>query len=519
MTQIVTAEVQAYDPAIPGVRSLYFATQAFVTGPGDTPANAYFDGRISVPPNVQRFCWAADSTTGRTEIGFGDLILANPDGALDALIGFSFVGRRILIRLGEVTPRSGGVPTWTTVLDGTMEQAEFSWREIRIRVRDRLQDLTKPHIQARFAGTNSLPNGIEGVFGDLSGQCKPRIYGQVYNVAMPCVNTTRLIYLAHWGAAPLASVDAVFDRGAALTRGADYASQTDMESNAPNSGQFRVWNASTATYFRIGSNPQGTVTADLTQGANAAARTVGQVFSSMLQDAGISAGSISSADVAALDAAAPAVVGFAFTHREETTTIEAIDAVTQSVGAWFAPDASGVWRIGRLAVPTGPGVGTITATDVISIDRVPSRDPGVGVPAWKVKVGYSRVWEVQDDLTSSATMARKGFVDQAYRRTEATDSSVKTANLTSPEIVRTTLLTTKADADAEAARLLAIYKARRDFLRVRVRVDSGLAAALDIGRTVVLQLPRFGMGAGKAFLIIGIRTDMRGYIFELTLWG
>jgi hypothetical protein len=34
-----------------------------------------------------------------------------------------------------------------------------------------------------------------------------------------------------------------------------------------------------------------------------------------------------------------------------------------------------------------------------------------------------------------------------------------------------------------------------------------------------MQINRFGMNTGKQFLIIGVRTNMRGYQFDLTLWG
>jgi hypothetical protein len=42
---------------------------------------------------------------------------------------------------------------------------------------------------------------------------------------------------------------------------------------------------------------------------------------------------------------------------------------------------------------------------------------------------------------------------------------------------------------------------------------------VDIGKTITLQLPRYGYAAGKSFLIIGIRTDYRRGVVELTLWG
>lgn len=481
-------------------------------------ANLYYDGRIQQPANIKRVCFGGGTTFGRTQIGYGDMVLVNNDGGLDGLLNYSFAGRAISIKLGTVAANSGGVPTWVTVMSGTMEQAQLSWQKVTIRVRDRQQDLAKPLQQTRYGGTNVLPNGLDGVAADLQGRPKPLVFGQVFNVPLPCVNTTRLIYQIHHGSA-LQSVDGVYDRGAPLTAGTAYTSQSDMETNAPTAGQYRVWNSAAGTYVRLGGNPTGQVTADATQGAAAANRTAAQLFNAVLTYAGISAGQISSADITALDALVAYPLGVFVPADRDVTTLEVLDQVVQSVGAWYGCDATGVFRIARIDVPTGTSVGTLTATDIMKIERVASTDAGVGVPAWKVKLGYQRIYSVQNDLTASVTAARKEYLAQEYRRVEASDSAVLTANLTSPEIEFLTNLVSATDAAAEASRRLTIYKTRRDVYQVTVRVSADLAAVLDLGKIVTLQINRYGMSAGQKFLIVGLKTDMRGYLFELTLWG
>lgn len=519
MAQIIVADIDCFDPGLPGVRTLRFATQGYTTGASDTPAHTFYEGRIQSPANISRSCFRGGSaTSGASSIGFGDLVLVNNDGALDGLLDYSFAGRSITIRLGVVLPNSGGAPSWVTILKGVMEQAEFSWQHVTFRVRDRQQDLAKPIQQSRFGGTNSLPNGLDGVATDLKGKPKPIVLGQVFNAPIPLVNSSRLIYQA--SDALLASVDAVYDRGAPLTAGSAYASQADMETNAPSAGQYRAWNTAAGAFIRLGSQPSGTVTADLTQGASAAARTAGQVWQALLLRAGLTVGDIVASDVSALDAATSAPVGIYIGSDNDTSAIQAADLVAASVGAWYGSDALGRFRIGRIELPSaGASVGTITATDVVRIERTASADPGVGIPAWKVKLNYARLWEVQDDLTNAVTAARKGYLSQEYRREEAADASVKTASLTSPELEFDTVLVAQSDAAAEAARRLAIYKQRRDMLQVRVRVDAPLAAVLDLGKVVTLSLSRYGLASGKPFLIVGLRSDMRNYFFDLTLWG
>lgn len=518
MDQIVTADIEVYDPSIPGTRTLRYATRGYVTSPSDTPANTFYEPRIQQAGNIERSLFGSRRTSGQSQIGYGALVLVNMDGGLDELVNYSFVGRSITLRLGTVDLGTGAL-TWTTVLRGTMEQAELSWQKVTVRIRDRLLDLAKPIQQTRYAGNNVLPAGLEGVAGDLKGKPKPLVFGRVWNIAPPCVNTDRRIYQIHTGSA-IQSLGEVYDRGVPLTAGAAYTSQADMETNVPAAGQYRLWNDATAgAFIRLGSAPAGLVTVDVLRGAAVANRTVGQLFNQILLAAGIPSGDISSADITALDALAGYECGVYAGHERDVTPLELLDELCASAGAWYAVDSQGTFRIGRVSIPTSGSVGTITATEVIRIERVTSRDAGVGVPAWKVKVGYRRIYEVQNDLAAAVTDARKSYFQNEYRRVEASDATVKTANLLAPEMEFLTALSQEADANTEATRLLTLYKTRRDMYQVTVRVDAALAALLDLGKVVTLQLPRFGMSAGKLFLIIGIQTNLRGYQFELTLWG
>jgi hypothetical protein len=254
----------------------------------------------------------------------------------------------------------------------------------------------------------------------------------------------------------------------------------------------------------------------VTQGST---RTVGQLFNAILLKAGVPSGDISAADVTALDAAVNYQVGVYVGYAQDRSAIDVLDELCASVGAWYGADASGIFRIGRIELPTGTAVGTLTRTDIIRIERVASRDPGVGVPSWRIKVAYQKINTVQVDLAANVPDTRKQFTASEYRRAQAQSVAVKTANLLSPELEFKTVLVNGSNAGSEAERLLDIYKTRRDVYQVTVRVDAALAAVLDLGKIVTLQIPRFGMSAGKKFLIIGITTNMRGYLYELTLWG
>ena len=86
-----------------------------------------------------------------------------------------------------------------------------------------------------------------------------------------------------------------------------------------------------------------------------------------------------------------------------------------------------------------------------------------------------------------------------------------------PNVARHRNLTTATVVDVQIARTKT--PATRDTLQARVKLSDAMAAAIDLGKTITVQVPRFGMSAGKAYLVTGIRTDLRNNTFDLTLWG
>lgn len=209
---VYTVEIVAYDPGAAGTVTLRYATQGFATASGDTPASTFYDGRVVQVADMQRSAFSNGTTQGPSSIAVGDVVLANDDGGLDGLLAYGFDGRAITIRQGL---RGAAYPgSWTTTLVATMEQCEFSHQRVTIKLRDRQFSLTTPFQTTKYAGSNALPAGVEGVAGDLLGKPKPVTLGQVFNVSAPCVNTSKLIYQVSDGA--VASVDAVYDKGVAL---------------------------------------------------------------------------------------------------------------------------------------------------------------------------------------------------------------------------------------------------------------------------------------------------------------
>jgi hypothetical protein len=516
MTALVTAvEVAAYDPALPGVTTLYYSSGRLITTTTDTPPHIAFDDRILSAPNFVRRAFGNARVTSGGQASGGVLELANPDHALAALLDLGLDGRAIVVRVG--IPGTAYPAAWTTWLSGTVEQLEVRADRAVLRIRDRTAILDQPLQATRYAGTNSLPNGAEGVATDIKGQPKPLAWGRCYQVPAVLVNTAMLTYQVHSGA--MQAIDAVCDKGAALTFGADRANLAALEAAAIAAGSYDTCLA--LGLFRLGASPAGRITADIRgDAAGSYVDRAGAIARRILETVcAIPTGEIDTASITALDAVANYQIGIWI--GAETTRRAVIDALLGSVGAWCLPDREGIWTAGRLVAPPGAPLATYADAEIDSIDREATNDPGRGIPAWQVTLRYRRNWAPASaaDLVpvgAGMTEARRNDLQQEWRATVASDSGVQTAHLLATSIEADTLLTTEADAIAEAARRLALHSVRRDYVRLHTPLTDD-SAQHDLGDELRAVTPALGYAAGRNLVVLGITREGDTMIFEM--WG
>jgi hypothetical protein len=230
-------ELTAYDPVATNTTTLYFATKGFVTSPTDSPANQHFEPRVLEPGNFERHLFSSGTTSGSSSVGVGEIVFVNTDGGMDDYREWGFDGRTLrILKLDGST--YGDAVEW---FRGTVEQIEFNWSRVSVRMRDRLAELDKPIQPAKFDGSNVGPAGIEGTDDDLSGRVKPQVWGKVRNISPAAVNTSALIFGFNWdetGATKaISSVDAVYDNGVLLGVGTNHASLAALQAATPTAGQ------------------------------------------------------------------------------------------------------------------------------------------------------------------------------------------------------------------------------------------------------------------------------------------
>lgn len=506
---IYLVEVTAAIDAAGTTQVFRFSSQDFTTEPSDTPPNACYDARVVNPASISRNMFSNGTTSGASRVGYGTVELSNVDGALDYLLPYSFDGRSLVIKIGA---QGAAFSTFTTVLSGTMEQIEFTFAKATILVRDKLAILDKPLQTNLYLGNNALPAGVEGV-ADIAKKPKPLLYGQVFNIQPVMVNSSKLIYQINDGA--IASINGVYDRGVALVFAADVATNALLQATAPAAGYYRTCLAE--GFIRLGSSPTGILTCDATQGAAAGNRTAAQILKAIALKGGVSAGDIVAGDVTALDTLNSSVVGVWFEGLESSINI--MDMISISIGAYYGFDATGLFRMGRFDAPSGAANIEITSSNIISIEHNRTSDTDKGIPAYRATINYQKNYTVQDfDLAAATLDARRNVLAQSSLTVSSEDLAIKTQYNLAATLVRDSLLVTQANAQTEAARVLALYKVSRDLYSVRIALD--LTETLpDLVNVANLTLNRFGLNSGKLFKIIGIEADYSTNRATLTLWG
>jgi hypothetical protein len=125
--------------------------------------------------------------------------------------------------------------------------------------------------------------------------------------------------------------------------------------------------------------------------------------------------------------------------------------------------------------------------------------------------------QADGSLAGSVSAERRANLTAEWRTVVAEDAAVRVKHLNAREITIATLLVDQADAQAEADRLLALYKVRRERYELTLPLSDGWAA--DVGLAMTLNHPRLGMAAGKAFAIIGRTDEYKDERVRFSLWG
>jgi len=367
-----------------------------------------------------------------------------------------------------------------------------------VRLRDWQHKLDKPIQATLYAGTGGDEGG-----SDLEGRRKPLLFGRARNVTPVMVDSGNGRYQVHDG--PIEDVDALYVGGVAYTKVA----------GAPGANQYAV---DTATGFVTAGGAPVTeqVTCDV-KGAKPGGiylTTTADIVQEIVTTyGGLMPADLDSQSFTALDAANSATVGVYVDGSNDKNILEVLDELVASVGGFYGFDRSGSFEVGRLEPPGGTPAATFTDVEVLEIERL-----ATALPVHRVRLGFQLNWTVQVEfqLSDSAPSSRREFTARELRQTTAEDATVLDKHPLAEDLEVDTLLDPSADASAEASRLLDLYKVDRSVYRVKLKTQP---FALELGDTVKLTYPRFGLASGKDLRVIGLTEDAGVNEVEVTLWG
>ena len=470
-------------------RVLRLATSPFITGAADIPANTAYAPDMTEFPVIEASLFGPARTRGRSEISAGSLVLNNMDGRYDNLI--DWVPGDLVIRQGDA---GGPVSGLATILTGKAGQAVLRGESVEILVQDFLAGFARGLAETVYLGTNSGTSGNEGLSTDIKGQLKPVALGKCLQVPLVPANAAGQRYQFHDGAAN--QIIEAYGNGSPLPK-------TDDAANG---------------LITFTGNIDGlNLTADV-RGMGAGAAYISSAANLIQHIAMTRAGvlAVNAEDVAELNIQCPQELG-AF-YNAPVTCGEAADFIAGGNRVWYAPDATGVLRMGRLTPPATSPKAALRPEMLTggAIQILQSGDPEGGRIVWRVTVRGQKNWRVAERsaLAGSLTDERMAELTAEWRSVTAEDAAIKAIYPDATEISIDTALTSLADMQKQANELLAIYGKPQQWLRVYPGEE--FIRGVACGDVVSLTYPRYGLSLGAWFSVM--RLLRRGAFVEMDLW-
>lgn len=516
VAEIAVADLPIGSSVAVGTATLRYADRDWTGAPGDTMLpNIFYEGRVTTPLVMDAQAPVYPETTRRVQRQFGLIEIINSDGAFDRIIqSYSVDGRQVQVRFGPWQIGMADYSEFAVIAD----MVATAWTQgediVTLSVQDPVYNLDLPIQTNLYGGTG----GADGT-SDIQGKPKPIAYGQPANITPAFIDPLNLIYQVHDG--QILSVDAVYDRGGALTldpsvgSAGDVATYADLVSATVSASMFATCLAE--GLFKLGSSPAGVITADV-HGAvlgggysDAPDRISLDIFEnrSVISSLYIDEGSFIGA------AAIAGPVGIYLSQNDTPTATQVLDMVMGSFAGWWGAGIDGKIRASRLLAPenTAPEF-FIDQYDVLAV--VPEEKP---IPRWRQRVAWGHNFTVQrgEDLDVSVTDAKRAFLVESDSIVTSADATLRIRHLVAQDpAIAQTYLVNQADAQTVADYLLALHGVERQILRITTK---RLGMRIDLGKCLNFTYPRFGLNGGKNFIVVGRHLDMDKQEVELRLWG
>lgn len=458
-----------------GVNSLgvettrYISSRAFISAASDTPANTYYENRLSSSVSIRETLGIGNENAS---MSIADIDLLNDDSGIDSWLNDVFTNRPINIYLGDV---SWVKSDFRLVYAGIMQPLDsHDPDKVTLRMSDKMQRLESAVTETKLGGVG--PNADALV---------PLCFGECHNVTPILSNEGTLEYTVHNG--PIESIIEVRDNGVPV----------NYTPNLPN-GKF---NLTVAAIGAITCSVQGDKPA-----VGGYSNNIGTLIQRIVLGYGRSdlrfvSGDIDTANFTAFVAAQTQPVGIYLTS---SVTVRAVcEQLASAVGAKLTMSRLGLLRILQLALPSTP-TKTVNADDETQANTLRSAQRTEVAAA--VKLAYCKNWTVQEALQSGVVAQHRILFGQEWLTSSTSDTPTATLHKLSVDVDQEeSLLLRKVDADAEALRRLNLRKVVRTIYEYQAPADH---LQCELGQGIALSASKFNLSAGVNGQIVSLEIDL-----------
>jgi hypothetical protein len=426
----------------------------------------------------------------------GEIELINVDGELNYLADYALDNGSCTLSLVDST---GVIRDY---LVGKILTSHCKNSSVYLTIKSMSEVLARTHPMDKYAGTNVLPDGVEGLVTDIKGSVKPKVFGVVKNATPILVNTARQIY--QFSSRETCSINVIYDKGVALTLGATYskAQFSTFQTINPAAGYFNRCMG----FVRLGAIPVGSVTGDVVDGSGDA----GDVLSDVLAELSIVFDSSSQTTLNLAGKVGLFVKG-------DSSTASLFGQIVASVGAYWFFNGDVVYA--NLVNFATASVLELTDSEIISIERSATGIGSNGVPITACSILYGKIETVQteNDLAGSVSVERKSELSKEYRNAFVFDSAVMVRHRLAESLKIDSVLINESDATHVATRLLNLFKHRVDVVSITAVVAEVPNLTLGVGIRVFSN--RLGYEQGKLLTLTGFEIDAKRKRITLECMG
>ncbi len=218
------------------------------------------------------------------------------------------------------------------------------------------------------------------------------------------------------------------------------------------------------------------------------------------------AGDLDGINLDAFELAHQQPVGLFLSGR--TNVLNACQMLAASLGAQIAMSRLGQLRLIQIALPARGVPTAIRPRHMREKTLVALSRTEVAAAA---KIGFNKNWTVQAGLQTALPAQHKDLFATEWLTATASAAAVQADyRLDAEPVQRDTMLLRRVDADAEAARQLALWSVPRTLYEFEGTAEMLL---LELGQAVTVYNPRYNMAEGVLGMVVSLAPDwLNGHV-------